>query len=221
MRQQLMSLIQQEAANAKAGKASGIIIKVNSLEDREIIQELYQASDAGVPIRLIVRGICCLRPGRTALSENIMVRSIVGNYLEHSRIYYFHNNDDPLVYSGSADMMVRSFDRRLESLFQILDPVVKKEVMTILDFNLRDTVNSYRLLENGSYTKLKAPDRKSQFDVHKEFFNVSLEAIEHTDLFTDHLKPVIEAHLAKISAQAVEEDSQEASAEETLSSESK
>jgi polyphosphate kinase len=225
MRQQLIELIRQEAANAQSGKSSGIIIKVNSLEDREITQELYQASDAGVPIRLIIRGICCLRPGRNALSENIMVRSIVGNYLEHSRIYYFHNNDDPMVYSGSADMMVRSFDRRLESLFLILDPVVKKEVMTILDYNLRDTVNSYRLMENGNYTKLKAADRKSQFNVHKEFFNITLEDIHKVDLYTDHLKPVLEAHLAKIAAQAKEEDydpdAEEEEVEETSVEENK
>src|SRR5690606_6545370 len=103
----------QEEENAKQGLPSGIVIKINSLQDIDTIMAMYAASRAGVPIKLIVRGICCIRPGRTGLSENITVRSIVGEYLEHSRIFYFHNNGNPLVYSGSADMMVRSFDRRL------------------------------------------------------------------------------------------------------------
>src|SRR5690606_11446142 len=128
-------LINIEAENAKQGLSSGIVIKLNSLQDKNTIAALYKASQAGVPIKLIVRGICCLRPGRKGLSENIQVISIVGNYLEHSRIYYFHNNNDPKVYIGSADIMVRSFDRRIESLFLIIDPTLKKQCINILDYN--------------------------------------------------------------------------------------
>src|SRR5690606_35131308 len=91
-------------------------IKINSLEDKEFIYALYRASQAGVPIKLVVRGICCLRPGRKGLSDNIQVYSIVGDFLEHSRIYHFHNNGKHRTYVGSADAMVRSFDKRLESL---------------------------------------------------------------------------------------------------------
>jgi polyphosphate kinase len=131
MRTQLVALIQQEAKNARAGLPSGIMVKINSLEDKSCIDALYEASQAGVPIKLVIRGICCIRPQRKNLSENIQVRSLVGDYLEHTRIYYFHNNGDPKLYGGSADMMNRSFDRRIESLFLINDYVLKHECIHI------------------------------------------------------------------------------------------
>ncbi len=152
MRPKLIQLINNEEQNAKLGLASGIVIKMNSLQDKETIMALYSASQAGVPIKLIVRGICSIRPSRVGLSENIEVRSIVGDYLEHSRIYYFHNNDTPIVYSGSADMMVRSFDRRLESLFLIKDELLKQQAINLLAYNLKDNVNSYLMNEDGSFT---------------------------------------------------------------------
>src|SRR5690606_38087129 len=158
MRQQLIDLINIEAENAKKGLPSGIVIKINSQEDREVIDELYKASQVGVTIKLIVRGICCLRPGRTGLSENITVNSIVGEFLEHSRMFYFHNNNDPKVYGGSADIMVRSFERRLESLFLIVDETLKQQAINILVYNLRDNVNSYSMLENGNYVKKEIGD---------------------------------------------------------------
>jgi polyphosphate kinase len=182
MRQQLINLIRQEAENAKNGLPSGIFIKINSLEDRETIDELYKASQAGVTIKLIVRGICCLRPGRPGLSENIMVRSIVGDYLEHSRIYYFHNNGDPKVYGGSADVMVRSFDRRLESLFLFVDPRVKKQAINILAYNLKDNVNAYDMQEDGSYV-LVDRGKQAVFNIHKEFYKVTMEEVEKVQLF--------------------------------------
>ena len=127
MRKRLVEMIRNEADNAREGLPSGICLKINSLQDKITIDELYKASQAGVPVRLIVRGICCLRPQRKGLSDNITVRSIVGDFLEHTRIYYFHNNDDPKVYGGSADIMVRSFDRRIESLFEIHAKNVKQQ----------------------------------------------------------------------------------------------
>ncbi len=181
MRQQLIELIKNEAVNAKKGLSSGIIIKINSLQDKETIKALYKASQAGVPIKLIVRGACCLRPGRAGLSETIQVISIVGEYLEHSRIFYFHNEGDPKIYGGSADVMVRSFDRRIESLFMVADPLIKKQLMNILRYNLRDNVNSYYLREDGTYEMIKA-DPKDAFDIHKEFFKVTLEEIEEVKL---------------------------------------
>ncbi|MDX5437434.1 MAG: polyphosphate kinase 1, partial [Pontibacter sp.] len=171
LRHQLIELIRHEARNAKKGLKSGIVVKINSLEDKEIIDELYKASKAGVQIKLIVRGICCLRPGREDLSENITVKSIVGEYLEHARLYYFHNNGDPKVYSGSADMMVRSFDRRIEALFLITNEELKREAINILYYNLLDNHNSYIMREDGTYVKRRAGASEEVMDIHKLFFN--------------------------------------------------
>lgn len=182
MRQSLIDLIDAEAENAREGRPSGIVIKINSLQDKECIDVIYKASQDGVPIKLIVRGICCLRPGRAGLSENIEVHSIVGNFLEHSRIFYFHNNGEPKVYGGSADIMVRSFDRRLESLFLIHDEKLKQEAINILDYSLRDNVNSYTMQENGSY-QVKEANGQQKFDVHQEFFKVTLPQVMKARLF--------------------------------------
>ncbi|WP_421877461.1 polyphosphate kinase 1 [Marinoscillum sp.] len=182
MRNKLIELINKEEENAKNGLPSGIVIKINSLQDSDTIMALYAASRAGVNIKLIVRGICCIRPGREGLSENITVKSIVGDYLEHSRIYYFHNNGNPLVYSGSADMMVRSFDSRLESLFMINDTLLKQQAINILSFNLKDNVNSYEMNEDGSFTPINREDEKP-FNIHKEFYRVKREGVLAAKLF--------------------------------------
>ncbi|QJW89000.1 polyphosphate kinase 1 [Spirosoma taeanense] len=189
MREQLVRLIRLEADNAKHGLPSGICIKVNSLEDKEVINELYKASQAGVPIRLIVRSICCLRPHRTGLSENITVRSIVGDFLEHTRIYYFHNNGDPKVYGGSADIMVRSFDRRIESLFYLADPRVKQQAILILDYNLRDNVNAFELNEDGNFKKCDVPVGSKPFNMHQRFFEVTEKEASKARLFDPEIKP--------------------------------
>jgi polyphosphate kinase len=177
MRHQLISFIEQEAIHAKSGLPSGIFIKVNSLEDSEIIYALYRASQQGVPIKLIIRGICCLRPGRKGLSENIEVLSIVGDFLEHSRIYHFHNNGDTRTYSGSADMMVRSFDKRLESLFKVEAPLLEKQLMNILSYNLRDNSNSYIMQEDGTYLAKAPVAGETKFNIHQEFFKVQVNEV--------------------------------------------
>lgn len=196
MRNELIKLINAEAENARKGLSSGIMIKVNSMQDLKIIDALYEASQAGVSIKLIIRGMCCLRPGRKGLSENIEVRSIVGNFLEHGRIYYFHNNGDPKVFGGSADVMIRSFERRVESLFQITDTLCKQEAINILDYNLRDNVNSYILLEDGIYVK-KSQGDESPFDVHKEFFKVTKSTVLKAKLFNGKHKKEAEKAAAK------------------------
>lgn len=182
MRRQLTELIRAEAENARLGLPSGIVFKLNSLEDQFVINELYKASQAGVPIKLIVRGICCLRPHRQGLSENITVRSIVGNFLEHTRIYYFHNNGDSKVYGGSADIMVRSFDRRIESLFLLAGQQTKQQAIHILDYNLRDNVNAYEMQEDGDYIHCET-SRKEPFNIHEKFFEVTPEIVESAKLF--------------------------------------
>jgi polyphosphate kinase len=182
MRQQIIDLIRIEADHARDGLSSGIIIKINSLQDKHVIQELYEAAIAGVKIRLIVRGICCLRPGRKGLSDNIEVISIVGDYLEHSRLYYFHNNGNPKVYGGSADIMVRSFERRIESLFQIKNDLVRQQAINILRCNLKDNVNSYNMNEDGTYTP-RFPDGQPPFDLHREFYKVKMDDILKATLF--------------------------------------
>ncbi|MEY4929450.1 MAG: polyphosphate kinase 1 [Bacteroidota bacterium] len=182
MRIQLCNLIKREAENARQGFPAGIVIKLNSLQDKEFIDSLYEASQAGVTIKLIIRGMCCLRPGRQGLSENIEVISIVGEYLEHSRIYYFHNAGNPKVYIGSADAMVRSFDRRIESLFSLEQDLLKRQAMNILKFNLKDNVNSYTMKEDGSYV-IKEQYGEPPFNIHKEFFEVTQDTIRDVNLF--------------------------------------
>ena len=119
LRGRFLRLIQRETRNAREGIPARIVAKMNSLCDREIIASLYEASNAGVKIQLIVRGICCLRAGIPGLSENITVCSIVGNFLEHSRIFYFENDGEPQIFMGSADWMPRNLDRRVEILFPV------------------------------------------------------------------------------------------------------
>ena len=182
MRNQLIELIRIEAVHAKSGLSSGIVLKINSLQDKEIIDELYLAAADGVPVKLIVRGICCLRPGRPGLSENIEVISIVGDYLEHSRIYYFHNLGNPKVYGGSADIMVRSFDRRIESLFLIIDEVCKQQVINILNYNLKDNVNTYIMNEDGNYRE-KLEGEEQPFNIHQKFFDVTIDEVWDVKLF--------------------------------------
>jgi polyphosphate kinase len=187
MRHQLISFIEEEATHAKNGLPSGIFIKVNSLEDSEIIHALYRASQHGVLIKLIVRGICCLRPGRKGLSENIEVLSIVGDFLEHSRIYHFHNNGATRTYSGSADMMVRSFDKRLESLFKVESPLLEKQLMNILAFNLKDNANSYTMQEDGTYLAKQPAEGEAKFNIHQKFFQLNAAEVMRVKLVADRV----------------------------------
>ena len=153
LRKGLLKRIQDEADNAAAGKPSGIRIKVNSMVDERIIDALYRASQAGVPVDVVVRGICSLRPGVEGLSENIRVRSILGRYLEHSRIFWFANDGDPQVYIGSADMMHRNLDRRVEALVRIVRPEHLAELQELLDKAMSDATSSWWLGEDGVWVR--------------------------------------------------------------------
>jgi len=153
LRRGLLKQIEQEAENALAGKPSGIRIKVNSMVDEVIIDGLYRASQAGVPVDIWVRGICSLRPGVPGLSDNIRVRSILGRYLEHSRIFSFLNDGDPQVYIGSADMMHRNLDRRVEALVRLDDPAHIAEAGELIDLAMDDGTSSWHLQPDGDWVR--------------------------------------------------------------------
>jgi polyphosphate kinase len=157
LRQGLRSRIERESRLASVGTDARIIIKVNGLTDPDLIQQLYRASQAGVRIDLIVRGICCLRPGVPGISDRIRVRSIVGRFLEHSRIFWFENGGDADVFIGSADLMERNLDRRVEVLCPVLDPALRTYLReTVLDLYLSDTERSWTLDASGAYGLLQA-----------------------------------------------------------------
>ena len=159
----LLRFIRQETNNAKAGKPARIIVKVNSLIDEDTIRALYEASQAGVEIDLIVRGICGLIPGVQGLSENIRVRSILGRYLEHTRVFYFQNHGRKArIYLGSADWMPRNFFRRIEAVFPLEDTALRKRMLQILRTYLRDNARAKLLTANGTYRKAPSPRRKEK-----------------------------------------------------------
>ncbi len=165
-------LIKREKEYARAGRPAHIIAKMNSLCDKDIIEALYEASAAGVKIELIIRGICCLKVGIPGISENISVRSIVGNFLEHSRIFYFENDGSPEMYCASADWMPRNLERRVEILFPVEEIELRKKLMHILEGELKDTVKAHVLKPDGSYDKV---DKRGKA-IYNSQLEFSLEA---------------------------------------------
>ena len=189
LHERLLQLIAREAENARRGLPGRIIAKLNSLAERQVIEALYQASQVGVEIDLIVRGICCLRPGVKGLSENISVRSIVDRFLEHSRIYYFENACQPQVFLASADWLPRNFFRRIELAFPVEDGVLRERIINeLLSVSLADTIKARLLQPDGSYrhAKLAArqPARRSQF----EFISRASEGSEVSKSVDGHAK---------------------------------
>lgn len=172
LKDKFLFLIAREAKYARAGRKAHIIAKMNSLCDRDIIAALYEASAAGVKIELIIRGICSLKVGIPDISENISVRSIVGNFLEHSRIFYFENDGMSEIYCGSADWMPRNLDRRVEILFPVERPELKEKALHILEGELKDTVKAHVLKSDGTYEKV---DRRGK-PVYNSQLEFSLEA---------------------------------------------
>ena len=162
--------IDKEIAHARAGQNAYMILKMNSLEDQGMIEKLYEASQAGVKIQLIVRGICCLIPGVKAYSENIEVVSIVDRFLEHARVYIFGNNGNEKMYTASADWMGRNLDRRVEVIIPILDPVVYAELREIIDIQLADNTKA-RIIdanqENLYVRDFRKPQVRSQVAIYE------------------------------------------------------
>jgi polyphosphate kinase len=166
-REQFGKMIAQEITNAQAGSTGRIVAKMNSLVDPSTIASLYQASQAGVKIDLIVRGMCCLRPGIPGLSDNIRVISIIGRFLEHSRIYYFFNGGNERVLIGSADWMTRNLDRRVEALVPIEDPEIARDLHEILGIMLADNRQAWELQSNGSYIQRQTPPGGEVLSTHQ------------------------------------------------------
>lgn len=182
LRGKFLRLIQKETKNASIGKGGRIIVKMNSLCDKEIIATLYEASCAGVKIDLIIRGICSLKSGIPGLSENITVHSIVGNFLEHARIFYFENAGDEKLFMGSADWMPRNLDRRVEILFPVEDEKLKERLIHMLSVELGDNVKAHIQLSDGTYEK---PDKRGRVLVNSQevFCGEAMEAVlAQTDL---------------------------------------
>jgi polyphosphate kinase len=166
MRDRIIALIRREIEHCKNGKTGRIIAKMNSLVDPQIIATLYEASQAGVQIDLIIRGICCLRPEVPEVSENIHVISVIGRFLEHSRIFHFHNNGHNEVYIGSADWMPRNLDRRVEAVTPVEDPQLVQTLQKILEISLADNRQAWELKSDGSYVQRhpakNEPERSTQ-----------------------------------------------------------
>lgn len=156
LRADFAKLVEREAEHARSGKAARIIIKNNHVADQKIIQALYRASQAGVKIDMLTRGVCCLRPGIPGISNNIRVASIVGRFLEHSRIYYFENAGNEEIYIGSADLMERNLDHRVETLVPVTDPEIRDHLKNVvLENMLRDTELAFELKSDGNYQRLR------------------------------------------------------------------
>jgi len=171
----ISTLIKNEAENAKLGKKARIIIKMNALVDTAIIQELYEASRAGVQIELIIRGICCLRPGVCNLSENISVRSIVGRFLEHTRLLYFYNDGEEKIYITSADLMPRNLYRRVELMFEVKELAVKSRLIKMLHIILDDTVKARLMSAEGVYKKI---DKRGKKNINSQDFFIENDLVD-------------------------------------------
>ncbi|MBC7804821.1 MAG: polyphosphate kinase 1 [Akkermansiaceae bacterium] len=170
LRERFAAMIERETRNAIEGRPARILFQMNSLADPHMVELLYRASQAGVKVDLIVRGVCCLRPGVPGVSENVTVTSVVGQFLEHSRCYYFENAGDPILYLGSADLMTRNLDRRVEVMFPVEKPELRDYVVKyVLETILADNTQSRRLQSDGTWERVKPEPRKKRVDAQAIF----------------------------------------------------
>jgi polyphosphate kinase len=190
LREKLISMIKSETERARQGEEAEMMLKMNALEDREMIQALCEASCAGVKIRLAVRGICCFRPGIKGVSENIRVISVIDRYLEHSRIFYFRQGGRPAVFIASADFMTRNLSKRVELLTPIEDSAARKRLIQILEVCFSDNVQARLLGADGRYKLLKSDGGKqvrSQEAFTKEAAKRARQRSQSPDLLVPHM----------------------------------
>ena len=189
MRERFVEMLRREADHARAGRRARVVAKVNALEDPGIVRELYAAARAGVKVDLIVRDICRLRPGLAGLSENVTVRSVVGRFLEHSRIFYFENGGDPEYYVGSADWMTRNLDNRVEAIAPVEDPTTREQLRFVLEVMLADNRRAWVMNADGSYEQ-RRPDDGPTYDTQAILMDQARRAAEREDcrrgIVTDH-----------------------------------
>jgi polyphosphate kinase len=172
----MKEMIQREAQIARDGGTGRIVAKMNSLVDDQMILELYKASQAGVKIDLIIRGVCGLRPGVEGVSDNIKVISIIGQFLEHSRIFYFQNGGKEEIYIGSADWMRRNLNRRVEAVTPVESPELVNDLQEILGILLADNRQAWELHADGRYTQRQAPNQERQQSAHNILMEMALES---------------------------------------------
>ena len=176
LRGRMIEMINREAENCRQGKTGRIVAKMNALVDQQVIQTLYEASQAGVQIDLIIRGICCLRPGLPEISENIRVVSIIGRFLEHSRIFYFHNNGEEEIYIGSADWMTRNLSRRVEAVTPIESPEIFRDLQEILGVMLADNRKAWELQPDGTFVQRKPKKGEEANSAHDIFMEMAKQS---------------------------------------------
>jgi polyphosphate kinase len=175
LRDQITELIQKEIQFAKSGKPGRIIMKMNNLEDPLIIQALYEASNVGVGIDCIVRSVCRLKPGIVGLSENIRIHSIVGRFLEHSRLYYFSHGDEDLYFIGSADMMHRNLDARVEAITPVHSTKLKKYFEYLFEAYFQDNMQRWMITKDGDHVKVRSKNSQTDVSVHESLMQHILE----------------------------------------------
>jgi polyphosphate kinase len=188
LRDRIVELIDREIQASTPDAPGRIMAKFNSLHDRGIAKALYRASQAGIRVRLNVRGICCIRPGLEGISENIEVVSIVDRFLEHARIFYFHNGGHEELYMSSADWMTRNLDKRLELLFPVTQPNLKRRLVHYLETYLADNVKARRLLTDGTYERVRSggTDVRAQ----EQFYNEAVEATTQAERSPTRFRPL-------------------------------
>ncbi|OGU02076.1 MAG: hypothetical protein A2W29_10865 [Gemmatimonadetes bacterium RBG_16_66_8] len=191
LREKVIALIDRERAHAEAGHPARIVVKMNSLVEPSVIDALYRASQAGVTVELVIRGICCLKPGIPCVSSGIRVTSIVDKFLEHSRVFYFENDGNPDIYLGSADWMPRNFFRRIEVMFPIEDERLKQRVMEeILPVTLADNVKARELRSDGTYARVAPPDGGPVVRSQQVFQSLAREAARESVELVRRLAPI-------------------------------